>query len=253
MKHIRINSLYIGIIISILIHIALFRIFRKEAPELPPPEKYEVNLFYYFPVQQEVISTSNKPLIKKRSVKKLETKLEVPDQGGERPSGLTGKGEGKESEENRLNHRELESEALVVPEEGEIAQADSAGASDYPAGVAGEPGQEEGYSVSGKGEIGSFTPSAADISYILDGLRQRILSERVYPPQARRRGIEGVVHLLISLDSSGKLLEVRVTRSSGYRVLDNAAVSLIKRVLPYEHGLGQPITFEIPIRYELLD
>ncbi len=51
------------------------------------------------------------------------------------------------------------------------------------------------------------------------------LSEYVfYPEQARRLGLEGTVTLFVTLADDGRVEDVRVDSSSGYPVLDNAAV-----------------------------
>lgn len=44
-----------------------------------------------------------------------------------------------------------------------------------------------------------------------------------YPPQAQRDGLTGVVTLQVLVDVDGRQLEVTIARSSGHRVLDNAA------------------------------
>jgi len=91
-----------------------------------------------------------------------------------------------------------------------------------------------------------------DYTDVILGLRARIEREMVYPQAARRRGMEGVVYLLLKLDEDGSLIDAAVVRSSGYKVLDSAALSLIRRIVPYEHGRGRPISFQIPIRYSLV-
>lgn len=54
---------------------------------------------------------------------------------------------------------------------------------------------------------------------------QRKLSEYVfYPEQARAMGIEGTVVLFIDLSRDGKVEDVRVISSSGFPILDNAAI-----------------------------
>ena len=51
------------------------------------------------------------------------------------------------------------------------------------------------------------------------------LSEYVfYPEQARRLGLEGTVSLFVTLTDDGLVEDVRVDSSSGYPILDNAAV-----------------------------
>jgi protein TonB len=54
---------------------------------------------------------------------------------------------------------------------------------------------------------------------------QRKLSEHLfYPPEAIARGIEGEVRLLVRLSADGAVDDVSIAASSGYPVLDNAAV-----------------------------
>jgi protein TonB len=99
----------------------------------------------------------------------------------------------------------------------------------------------------------SGAQSKEDIRYIeaVEGLRSRIMKNKIYPQVARKRNIEGVVQLLLTLDAQGQLLELSILESSGNKILDKAALSLIKKVLPYEHGLGQEFSVKIPIRYDL--
>ena len=98
-------------------------------------------------------------------------------------------------------------------------------------------------------------PDVTDSLYAesIAGLRKRILERKIYPQAARRRNIEGVVLIFLELDKSGELFELRVIRSSGSKILDNAAISLIKKVVPYEHGLEGALSVEIPIRYSLTE
>jgi len=81
-----------------------------------------------------------------------------------------------------------------------------------------------------------------------------IEKNKFYPPIARRMGIEGLVKVTITLSRSGKLKNVKVSSSSGSKLLDRAAVKLIKKChfppLPSEYK-GQEFTIEIPITYVL--
>lgn len=91
-----------------------------------------------------------------------------------------------------------------------------------------------------------------DLSAVIEGLRKKIIEKKIYPAAARKRGLQGVVFVLMKLDFNGNLIELRVTQSSRYKILDKAALSLIKKVVPYEHGTGRAITIEIPIKYSLI-
>ena len=64
------------------------------------------------------------------------------------------------------------------------------------------------------------TPSRREITAV-----RRKLSEYVfYPEQARALGLEGSVELFVELDGEGRVEDIRVVRSSGHAILDNAAV-----------------------------
>lgn len=49
----------------------------------------------------------------------------------------------------------------------------------------------------------------------------------VYPPEARGRGEQGRVRLLVSVNEDGDVMDARVTRSSGYPDLDAAAIATV--------------------------
>ena len=54
---------------------------------------------------------------------------------------------------------------------------------------------------------------------------QRKLSEHLfYPPEALARGLEGEVRVLVRLTADGAVDDVSVAASSGYPILDNAAI-----------------------------
>ncbi|MBL0166118.1 MAG: energy transducer TonB [Propionivibrio sp.] len=54
---------------------------------------------------------------------------------------------------------------------------------------------------------------------------QRKLSEHLfYPPEAVARGLEGEVRLIVKLNADGGVDDVSIAASSGYPILDNAAV-----------------------------
>ncbi len=57
----------------------------------------------------------------------------------------------------------------------------------------------------------------------------RIDKAPIYPAAARRMGQEGRVGLTVFVDRSGKILNVITTPSSGYPLLDNAAISAVKQ------------------------
>ena len=78
-----------------------------------------------------------------------------------------------------------------------------------------------------------------------------------YPASERRAGHEGVVILQLYVLESGKVGDAKVEKSSGYPVLDEAAVKEAKRswrFIPGKKG-GQPapMWFAIQVRFSLSD
>jgi len=75
-----------------------------------------------------------------------------------------------------------------------------------------------------------------------------------YPRTARRRGIQGTVVLSVYVDVQGRVDNLWVFESSGYRVLDNAALDSVKK-WSFEPGRkGEtPIAMwvNVPVRFEL--
>ena len=77
-----------------------------------------------------------------------------------------------------------------------------------------------------------------------------------YPAIARRNGLQGRVVLNVEVLANGSSGKVTVQSSSGYAMLDNAAVQTVKtwRFVPARHG-GQVVDkwFLIPIQFSLKD
>lgn len=77
-----------------------------------------------------------------------------------------------------------------------------------------------------------------------------------YPSMARKRGFEGKVILRVRVLSSGNPQELEIKDSSGYEILDEAALKAVKKwkFKPATRG-GNPVDswVEIPIRFELRD
>lgn len=77
-----------------------------------------------------------------------------------------------------------------------------------------------------------------------------------YPSLARRRGWEGEVIVGVRVESDGRLSTIDVIASSGYRVLDNAAVESLKRMARLSESAGLPtagIEVRLPVRFQLID
>lgn len=68
-----------------------------------------------------------------------------------------------------------------------------------------------------------------------------------YPPQARRNGWEGIAIVALEIAADGELIEARIQKSSGYRILDEAALKMM-RSAKFTGGPGsllQPLEFKL--------
>ncbi|EJG2205147.1 energy transducer TonB, partial [Morganella morganii] len=83
-------------------------------------------------------------------------------------------------------------------------------------------------------------------------LRQKIEEQKHYPRRARSAGQRGISTISFSLDDNGKPFAPVVTRSSGYELLDNAAMDAVIRVAAVgtpPPGAKRRVTFSL--RFQL--
>ena len=79
------------------------------------------------------------------------------------------------------------------------------------------------------------TQQARDAMY-LDAWRKRIetVGNLNYPEAASDRGIYGNLRLLVALRPDGSVSNIRILRSSGHDVLDQAAINIVNLAAPFE-------------------
>ena len=82
---------------------------------------------------------------------------------------------------------------------------------------------------------GAITFSTGDMKYwgYMQRLKQKIESVWVYPQWAIRRGIYGELEIRFTILKNGSLGDVTVVRTSGYPVLDEAALKALRDGQPY--------------------
>ena len=70
----------------------------------------------------------------------------------------------------------------------------------------------------------------------LDNWRRRVetVGNLNYPEQARSQGIQGHLRMLVALTPDGKVLNVEILSSSGYPVLDDAAIRIVQMASPFQ-------------------
>jgi protein TonB len=76
-----------------------------------------------------------------------------------------------------------------------------------------------------------------------------------YPPGSQARGEQGVAQVLFTLDREGRVIDSRITRSSGAAALDEEALALLRRAQPFPAPpaelAGPQVNLTVPIRFNL--
>lgn len=88
-------------------------------------------------------------------------------------------------------------------------------------------------------------------------LHEALVAHFHYPPLARQNGWQGEVRLGLRIEPNGALAHIHIITSSGYGILDRAALRSLAAVyrLPHAAALlnGSGFNLILPVRYQLLD
>jgi len=75
---------------------------------------------------------------------------------------------------------------------------------------------------------------SVDAAYLLDWVRRlEAVGNKYYPKASVRYGIYGDVRLLVVIHNDGSLEDIQVLSSSGYAVLDEASIKIVRMAAPY--------------------
>ena len=113
--------------------------------------------------------------------------------------------------------------------------------------------RNEQQKIAAKGRVARYTSLSTlahqDAVY-LDRWRQRIeaIGNLNYPREARAKGIEGSLRLLVSIRSDGSVERLELLESSGQLVLDDAAIRIVRTAAPFE-----PFTAEMRKRLDRIE
>ena len=95
--------------------------------------------------------------------------------------------------------------------------------------------QQEEYQKRPKRRFLGARAKAADDALYLEAWRQKV--ERIgnmnYPAAARNQKLYGRLQLTVSIRSDGSIEGITIDKSSGSKVLDNAAINIVKLAAPY--------------------
>ena len=97
--------------------------------------------------------------------------------------------------------------------------------------------------------VSAATHRATDALYI-DAWRRKI--ERIgnlnYPDKAKRQSIYGSLSLKVAINADGTVNQILVLRSSGHKILDDAAVRIVRLAAPFA-----PLTDDILVDTDILE
>ncbi|MDR1257541.1 MAG: TonB family protein [Spirochaetaceae bacterium] len=100
------------------------------------------------------------------------------------------------------------------------------------------------------GNGGTAGQSADYIRRNYNYLQRRIRDRLVYPPPARKAGIQGVTEVTFTIHEDGKVSGITVRKGSGHEILDNAAIQTIIAAAPFPKPPA-PARIAIPIAFRL--
>lgn len=93
-----------------------------------------------------------------------------------------------------------------------------------------------------------------DAAIFQQTLLSHIARYRHYPERARRDRARGTVRLVFSMLRDGTVTDVRVISSSGFDILDSAAVETIRNAAPMPHiptDLPERLNIHVPVAFDL--
>lgn len=143
-------------------------------------------------------------------------------------------------------HREHRHEGIVVHHDAEAEAAAMLAPSQAEAA-----GNADVTDASAHG-VGHASPS--ELSRYVSLLEQALNRAKIYPRAAQMRGQEGRVVVVLSLAPTGELLDARISESSAFESLNQAALATVKGVGRYPQppaGVGPNTWISVPIGFHL--
>jgi len=103
----------------------------------------------------------------------------------------------------------------------------------------------------GGGGLGLSGEGGEGKSYDYGYVRDAVMKNLKYPEKARRFGWEGKVVLHFVINEAGSIRDVRILRSSGVQMLDEAAKDALARVAAFRNKYNGLVTVQLPIEFRL--
>lgn len=120
------------------------------------------------------------------------------------------------------------------------------------------PGGVEAEAAAAAAAAGDSAPAGVDPLVrhaYYDQIRKKVAHHQSYPRVARMQGLQGKVLVSFLLSKEGLIIESKVETSSGYEILDRAALEAVRSAQPYPPFPAsfppQPLCVEISLVYDL--
>jgi TonB family protein len=107
---------------------------------------------------------------------------------------------------------------------------------------------------SGQPKIAMKNPSLSDGEILFVQPKYAENPKPIYPQEARRKGYEGEVILKVEVLPNGRVGQIEVKSSSGYKLLDRSALATVKqwKFVPAQKGEKTiPLWVNIPVKFQL--
>lgn len=85
-----------------------------------------------------------------------------------------------------------------------------------------------------------------------DIVDRKIRASVQYPNPAKKRNLQGRVTIAVTIDADGEIAGLKITKSSGHRILDRSVVKAVKESAPFSNPPDGPVTVIIPIQFRLI-
>ena len=89
----------------------------------------------------------------------------------------------------------------------------------------------------------------ADYRNIVDS---KIRNNVEYPARAKKRNLQGRVTISVTIGVDGKIAALKITQSSGHRILDRSALKAVETSAPFSSPPDGPVTVVVPIQFQLI-
>lgn len=229
---------------------AVEQVKKVEIPQPPaPPKPNQQNISAPKLLSKPVLDSSRLPPtgnareeIKEKPVEPPPQLASLPDNSGAAKAGWNVGSRGAEAEGSATG-------AGNVFGKGDVGVVGGSGVSGGGGGT--------GASGLGRGAKGDGTGGAVGNGEALSNLARPLGGYQVkprYPESAKRAGAQGVTTLRVRVLENGRVSEVVVEQSAGFRDLDTAAVDAVKKWLfePARRGKeAVPVWVMLPVRFEL--